>query len=194
MLLKSLSIFSFMSILATTPCLAQTNTEKTSGAEIGATVLHQDGDKKYSHENGTYSYEKVIDISGTSKKELYDRAKKWIIANLKTPQESLFFDDTNHASITANTAVHLKDNLRLTSQIVEFKLSFSFKDDKVRIQGDGFVYRSIYPGAIYQKPFNDLRPFSKNVKRTIYEEFDEQFDAMQKGLSTALKNNQADNW
>jgi hypothetical protein len=192
MLRKSLQIFALISMLSMTQSFGQ-NTSSPQ-IELGSKALYQEGSKKYSYDNGTYSYENVIDVTGTGKAALYDNAKKWIIANLKTPKESLFFDEDNKTSITANTAIRLKDQFGVTNQLVDFKLTINFKDDKVRIIASDFVYHGLYPGNLFQKSFNDLRPFSKKVMRTIYEEFDTQFEAMTTGLINGIKNKQSDNW
>lgn len=180
MTLKFLPLFLLITTFAIVPCFAQSS----------AVLTHSNNNEEHS----PFSYEQKVDAPGTEKAVLYDRVKKWIIGNLKASQESLFFDDAEKGSITANTAIPLKDNLRLSSQRVEFKLSISFKNDKMRIQATDFVYRSIYPGTIYQKPFEDLHPFAKGLKRSIYEEFDGKFNALIKALTATALDTKEDNW
>lgn len=164
-----------------------TNHSFAQNSSDGSAILQK-------NESGEYIYEKIVTIEKVSKDELYDRAKKWIIATLKTTQEALFFDDNHKESIVANTSVRLKDAYSLTSQRVEFKLSVSFKDNKARMQATDFVYRGLYPGNLYQKSLHDLKPFSKRVKSSIYEDFDQQYINLVKDLTTALEGGKGDNW
>ncbi len=166
---------------------------KKPEVEVGSQVLTQTGNDKYCYNNGVYSYEKIMDIPTTDKKELYSRVKKWVIGTLKTSKEHIFFDDENNNSITVTTGLHLKDN-GFTNQSVEFKMIISFKDNKVRIEASEFRYYGFDGFAPQQKPLNDLRPFGKKFMQKIYDDFDENFVAMRKSMLATAKTASSGEW
>src|SRR5690242_12576302 len=48
---------------------------------------------------GDYAFEEVIQIPNVKKEELFDRAKKWILATMKTADNNITFDDKEYSAV-----------------------------------------------------------------------------------------------
>lgn len=170
------------------PAFSQDASERNS--EIGSKVLAQEGTDKVSWKNGKYTYEKILEVPGADKKTLYERAKAWIKVNVKTSQDHIYFDDAEQGSIIATTAIKIKDsrNSVMTNQFVDFKFKIYFKEGKVKIACDEFVYHGIsQAGEVLQKDFDNLKSMYKMFQKEIYTDFDEHFPQMIASLESSLK-------
>ncbi|MBS1779334.1 MAG: DUF4468 domain-containing protein [Bacteroidetes bacterium] len=175
-------------MFAAIPSFAQDASERNS--EIGSKVLMQEGTDKVSWKNGKYTYEKILEVPGVDKKTLYERAKAWVKVNVKTSQDHIYFDDNEQNSILATTALKIKDskNSVMTNQFVDFKFKIYFKEGKVKIACDDFVYHGIsQAGEVLQKDFDNLKSMYKTFQKEIYTDFDEHFPQMITSLESSLK-------
>lgn len=126
--MKSL-ILSFITL-----CFVSLNVSSALG-KIEPTVLQKDA-------NGNWFYEKIIPVENTSKKELYARMKRWVISNVKTADNNKLQDDENYEAIITTPTVGIED-LRsnwIVAQNMNFKLTISFKDNKLKIYAASFSY------------------------------------------------------
>lgn len=143
-----------------------------------------------------YSFEKIIDVAGVEKKALYDRVKNWIQANLKTNKDNIYFDEESYNSINATVAVPIKDfSIDVTRQKVEFKITFSFKDNKLKCTANSFLYYGLDgTGAVWQKSLEDLKPLRKKVQKNVYQDFDLNFSALIASMEKAAANTADNDW
>lgn len=175
------------------PAFSQNAAERNS--EIGSKVLAQEGTDKVSWKNSKYSYEKILEVPGADKKTLFERARTWIKVNVKTSQDHIYFDDAEQGSIILTTAIKIKDskNSVMTNQFVDFKFKIYFKDGKVKIACDEFVYHGIsQAGEVLQKDFDNLKSMYKMFQKEIYADFDEHFPQMIASLESSLKDTGTD--
>lgn len=158
--------------------------------ELGATTLTLSGTPK------TYNFEKIISVAGVQKKMLYERIKNWIKANLKTNKDNIYFDDESNNTINATIVVPIKDfSIDVTRQQVEFKMTFSFKDDKLKCSAHSFLYYGLDgTGAVWQKSLEDLKPLRKKVQKHIYQDFDTNFNALIASIEKAAANSSESEW
>jgi hypothetical protein len=140
--------------------------------------------------SGAYIYEKIIDIPNISKKEIYNKAKQWILDNLKTDKDNIYFDDTEYNTLKATVYLGIKDfSIDITRQRVDFKLAFSFKDNKMKVEAHSFTYYGVDgSGAIFQKEFGDLKPIRKKFQEGIYKDFDQNFNRLIQSLESNITN------
>jgi hypothetical protein len=163
--------------------------------KMGSHVLLQAGSSGDIHKDGPYTYEKVEDITGVSKADLFSNVKSWIATSLKVSNDNIVYDQANDM-ITLNAGVPIKDfSIDITRQVVSFKLVFNFKDGKMRAKASDVMYYGLDgTGAIFQKPLNDLRPIRKKLQRQIYEQFDDNFKTLIKAAFESAKGKNADKW
>ena len=154
------------------------------------TVLAQDKElpTTLTKSESGYSFEKIADLPSVTKEQAYDRVKQWILTNFKTADNNIAFDDKEKGSISTSTTIMLdKSNWMITVPSAEFKISFFFKEGKIKITASQFVMQS----NNYLVPFDQF-PVKKSTRHT-YESFDEKFTAMINTIIAAA-NKKGDNW
>jgi len=166
-----------------------------SEVKMGSHVLHQEGTNENSYKNGPYDYEKVEDINGVSKTDMFNRIKSWVASSVKVSNDNVTYDQSNDM-IALNTGVPIKDfGFDITRQVVSFKLVFNFKDGKMRVKASDITYYGLDgTGAVFQKQFNDLRPIRKKLQHQIYEQFDANFQALVASALSGAKGVNNDKW
>jgi hypothetical protein len=133
-----------------------------------------------------YTYEKIVDLPSVTKQQAYDRVKKWIVANLKTTDNNISFDDVDRNNIGTSAALILQSKHNILT--ARFKISFSFKDNKLKINASQFTMSS----QVATVPFSEVLYIGKKHTRETYEKFDEDFSAMINAIVEAAKKD--DNW
>ena len=136
-------------------------------------------------EGSGFTYEKIIDLPGISKEDAYARVKQWILANVKTVDNNISFDDKDKNSITTSAALLLEQKTNMFAvPFVEFKISIGFKENKMRITATQFII-----GENGQElPFESEHFFigwPKKYKESCYKSFDEKFPAMITAMTAA---------
>lgn len=112
---------------------------------MSMSAFAQDADQVFKKDevSGDYYYEEVVQVPGVKKEVMYDRAKKWVIANFKTADNNIKFDDAefsivNSAAIKIDkrmfTGIDIKDGA------YDFKLHLWFKDDKYKVRVDNMMF------------------------------------------------------
>lgn len=125
------------------------------------------------NESGKFVYEKVIDVPGTSKQELYNKMKAWVLANIKTVDNNIVFDDNNFGSIVTTPTLGLKNVngvYALRDQLLNFKLIISFKENKFRIEATSFHYKGYVTSDFHNESLDDLeipKMFERKVTLSI---------------------------
>ena len=89
-----------------------------------------------------FVFDTVLEINETTKKEIYKRAKNWVMSNVRTYDNNIEFDDENNDHI--NTTVNISLDKYHNASFCNFKLTFLFKDKKCRITGQSFKFKSIF--------------------------------------------------
>ncbi|MES2704006.1 MAG: DUF4468 domain-containing protein [Bacteroidota bacterium] len=145
------------------------------------------------NEAGVFFYDKVFDVTG-AKDILYDRAKQWMIKNIKTGDGKAIFDDAGKNNITFDVAWLLVKTNRADNPVVEFKVTLSFKDNKYKIVATQFMYTDIGRisefSSMRKKTFNH---YNKKTEDALFGDFDTKFSSMLKSLQSAEENKDS-NW
>lgn len=150
-------------------------------------------------ENGNYQYEQVVNVEGVSKEEMFKRAKSWIIANMKTEDNNIRFDETD-LSITNTATVVMKAasgfNWAITHGLVNFKLNLMFKEGRYKIIIDNIAVHAAYADGIVETLGYDQLQRNNKPAKHIRKEVNEKLLSVATQLENAIKNgNKAkDNW
>ena len=177
-MIKILSFISVLVIITGNVLMAQETKEPP-------TTLTKDA-------NG-FTFEKVIEIPNVSKVELYNRVKLWVTGNLKTVDNNISFDDQKKENISTSTAMPLKKNKWQyeADPYINFKITFAFKDGKLKVNASDFIYHYY----TYFAPFDKLSKavgVEKKFQPDTYEDFDIKFSALITSLQKAAEKN--GNW
>lgn len=150
-------------------------------------------------ENGSYQYEQVVNVEGVSKEEMFKRAKNWIIANMKTEDNNIRFDEAD-LSITNTATVVIKAasgfNWAITHGLVNFKLNMMFKDGRYKFTFDNIAVQAAYADGIVETlGYDQLQKNNKPAKH-IRKEVNEKLMNIATQLEQAIKtgNKAKDNW
>lgn len=155
-------------------------------------------------DNGRYQYESVVNIENVAKEEMYKRAKQWVIANLKTVDNNIQFDESEY-TIVNNPIVTIKAAGGLTWAITRgaanFKVNLQFRDGRYKILVDNVsIYLEHGPGIppntfAYELLMKDR---GSKAKTHVMKEVNEQINAIAVGIEQAVKGNPGnaanDNW
>ncbi len=99
------------------------------------------------NETGAFYYEEVVSAEGITKEELLKRAKTWIIANMKTEDNNIIFNEADFSAV--NTGVIKVDRKNFFTSILEtgafdFKFHIWCKDDRYKIRIDNIMFYLLY--------------------------------------------------
>ncbi|WP_129019502.1 DUF4468 domain-containing protein [Edaphocola flava] len=151
------------------------------------------------NESGAFTYESVVNIEGVTKEEMFNRAKQWIIANLKTNDNNIAFD-ANSLTINNSATLVLKPaggfNWAITSGFINFKLNVQFKDGRYKFVFDNIVVQTAYMGIVATAAYGDLKTNRKPVQY-VRQEVNTNLLAIAQQLEAAIKNGSSktsDNW
>lgn len=92
---------------------------------------------------GDFYYEEVVTADGLKQDELFKRAKAWILANLKTGDNNITFDDKNYS--TVNTGAMKVKTLKSMSLVIhdgyfDFKFHVWCKDGRYKLRLDNVMF------------------------------------------------------
>jgi len=163
---------------------------------VGSHVLKQDGTDEYAYNNGPYHYEKVWEVPGVSKDELYGRAKKWVLSNLKAGDQNQLDDKDKNEIHTATLLFITQDIGGMRDQKLSFKLNFYFKEGKYRLEVGNFVYTGMAANP-RNTPLNNLNTpkyLTKKEQNKIYDAFDAIYLTLIRSLKEAMKKGDSSNW
>lgn len=149
--------------------------------------------------SGSYSYESVVPVENVKKEEMFARAKKWIITNLKTADNNIQFDTTD-LSITNSSTLILKSgrgfNWAITSGLMNFKLNLMFKDGRYKFVFDNIAVQIAYSDGVVETLNYDQVQRNNGPSKFIRKGVNEKLSGIEMQLETAVKNGGAakDNW
>ncbi len=107
--------------------------DKKKEVEIIEVLIDKEG-------NGNYKCDSIFQVSNITKEEMYSRARKWVIANLKTNDNNVEFNEVELSITTTPTILIPSYNVSFSGEITRglanFKLNLQFKDNRYRITVD----------------------------------------------------------
>lgn len=150
-------------------------------------------------ENGSYQYEQVVPVESVSKEEMFKRAKSWIIANMKTDDNNIQFDEagmniTNTATLVMKPASGF--NWAITHGLVNFKLHLMFKDGRYKFVFDNIAVQAAYADGIVETMGYDQVQRNNKPAKHIRKEVNEKLLGVATQLEQAIKTGgkAKDNW
>jgi hypothetical protein len=150
-------------------------------------------------EDGNYQYEQVVTVEGVNKEEMFKRAKSWIIANLKTEDNNIRFDEAD-MSISNTATVIMKAasgfNWAITHGLVNFKLNLMFKDGRYKFAFDNIAVQAAYADGIvetlnYEQVQRNNKP-AKHICKEVNEKLLQIATQLEKAIKTG--STAKDNW
>jgi hypothetical protein len=148
-------------------------------------------------ENGRYTYEKVIEVPGKNKEQLYKLLKEWVVTNVKTADNNIIFDDSGFEKIITTPTLILSDIRAVKNQMTSFKLTLNFKENKFRILANGFVYYGeALPHNIVNTALEDIRikAVIPNPTQKAVDAFDKSFTDFVASIEAASKGAKDKDW
>ena len=92
---------------------------------------------------GKYKYEELIQAEGISQKDIYQRAKAWIVRNLKSSDNMTQLDDATMSSLVATGFIGMAAYQGLS---YGFKLSVYCKEGRYKVIIDNFNLNNSFLG------------------------------------------------
>src|SRR5258708_984965 len=94
---------------------------------------------------GKVTYQGIIKVDSLPKKELYLRAKDWVVRTLKSSDNNINIDDKDYNSLTSTGNILLPDignrmSYLFTERHLNFKLTIYFKDGRVKYLMENMVH------------------------------------------------------
>lgn len=146
-----------------------------------------------------WEYEKIVAIPDVAKKDLYERAKVWVVSNVKSVDVNTLYDDKNQELIVTTPSLAIP-NLKyrhFTDQALTYKLQLAFKDGKVKVNASGLTYFGISNSQkVYNMPVEtlEMKGFVPSPYKQIQEHFDAAFLGFVKNLEAALTSASKKDW
>lgn len=134
----------------------------------------------------TYSFEKVYEVAGKTKVDIFNAIKGWVVKNVKSQSNTNYFDETDKGSISTTPAfvVH-------TGAAVDFKMNIDIKDGKYRLSATSFIFHN--PQGIPKNLGDYSGLFApKGVRKKIMEDVDDHFGKIIASVEEAANNKAAD--
>jgi hypothetical protein len=161
-------------------------------ADTKVVVIKKEGTEEY-------TYEDVVKIESVTKAEMFSRAKKYIIANFKTNDNNIQFDESNFSIVNTSTVIlEPKTGLtwQITSGFINFKLSLDFKDGRYKFIFSNIVILATYIGG--ETETSDYSKIQRNNKPSKFmrDQVNEKLFSISSQLEKAIKgeDKKANDW
>jgi hypothetical protein len=152
--------------------------------------------------NGDYYYEEVVPLANLKQTDIYQRAKTWVIANFKTADNNINFDDKEYSMING-TAVKIDAKKTMGWAIYEGLYDFKFhvwvKEGKYKFRIDNISYNMFYASYPDGKKtkngaYSDIsdNKIGKYLKEQADEKLAQVVAAFKKGMATDQKQDKKD--
>lgn len=92
-------------------------------------------------ENEKFVLEKIDSVASLNKEDRYEKAKKWVVRNLKSSDSNVEFNDKDYEQITSTGNLSLDEiqnsiTCVLTNVTLNFKFNVFFKEDRYKVVFD----------------------------------------------------------
>ena len=179
-------------LLALTLLAVIPNAQAKDKEEIQKVLVKNDADK--------YVFEGVVNVDGAAADMMYKRAKEWVIANLKTGDNNIQFDDEKKSIVNSATIVIKQERSGMasfSSTLVNFKLNLQFKDGRYKFVIDNVVAGySVYNRDIVTPYSDKMVPSWNKYNSYLIEKINNAMADVAAELDGAIKGKAAsnDNW
>jgi hypothetical protein len=97
--------------------------------------------------SGLYTYQDVVKIDSTTKQQLYQKTRSWILENLKSADNIIDLDDKQQNTLNASGVLLLDKQYfgpfgatSYANAKLSFKVSFQFKEGRFKYTFSNFIY------------------------------------------------------
>lgn len=131
--------------------------------------------------NDRYVFEKVETVPTLSKQEVYEKARKWTIRNLKSSDSNIELDDGSYSQLTSTGNMPLSDFIfalvcYASNVNLNFKFNVFFKEGRYKVVFENMVF-SITEKCDKSTQFNhyplEKMPLTKKKQAKIHSEIEE---------------------
>jgi len=151
---------------------------------------------------GDAYYEEVVPLENMHQADIYQKAKVWIIANFKTTDNNLNFDNKEYTIVNSG-AIKIDEKKTMSWAIYEAILDFKFhvwvKDGKYKFRIDNISYNMFYASFPDGKKtkngtYNDIsdNKIGKYLKEQANEKLSYVVAAFKKGMMAEQKQDKKD--
>jgi hypothetical protein len=111
-----------------------------------------------SEETGEVVFTEVVELEGMNKKEIYDKAKVWVVSTLKSGDNMVELQGENSDKIIGTGNIVLPQSLidqsvapytYFSNYRLNFKFIISFKDNKLKYSVENFNFSLLSTGKIH---------------------------------------------
>lgn len=157
---------------------------------------------KKDESNSDYYYEEVVLLENLKQADIYQRAKTWLIANFKTADNNINFDEKEY-TMTNATAIKIDAKKTMGWAIYEGLYDFKFhvwvKEGKYKFRIDNISYNMFYASYPDGKKtkngsYGDIsdNKIGKYLKEQADEKLAQVVTAFKKGMATEQKQDKKD--
>lgn len=146
--------------------------------------------------SGEGYYEEVVQIPNVSQQDLYQRAKEWIIANFKTADNNIGFDEKEFSIV--NSGAFKVDQKKTMGWAVydgttDFKFHVWLKDGKYKFRIDNVSFHILYaswPDGMKTKTENYSDLGDSKMGKYLKEQANDNFGALVKAFKGGMAKQQ----
>ncbi|MGY6648328.1 DUF4468 domain-containing protein [Wenyingzhuangia sp. IMCC45574] len=139
-------------------------------------------------ENGNVVYTEVIKVENINKKELYNRAKKWVVLKYKSANDVIQLDDKEDGIIIGKGNFGIKYYSRKPT--IEHTIQIETKDGRYKYTVSSFIYSDVQNDTFTIEKF----PKSWFGKKKLYKTLDEKVNSIIADLKKFMKTELKDDW
>lgn len=148
---------------------------------------------------GKVVYQGIIKVDTIGKRELYTRAKDWVVRTLKSSDNNINLDDKDFNSLTATGNIMLPDignrmSVMFTERYFNLKISIYFKDGRVKYVLENIVHSCMktmkFPIGPFTNGIEDLQSLqgmNEKWRNETYGQVDAKIKGLIESLSVVLK-------
>ena len=139
-------------------------------------------------ENGNVVYTEVVKVDSVNKKELYNRAKKWVVLKYKSANDVIQLDNKEDGIIIGKGNFGIRYYSRKPT--IEHTLQIESRDGRYKFMISNFIYSDIQNDKFTVKEFPKSWAGKKKLYRTLDEKVKSIIVDLKKSMETKLK----DDW
>ncbi len=143
--------------------------------------------------SGDNFYEEVVTMNGVGQEELYKRAKNWVMANMKTEDNNISFEDKEFKIVnSAGMKVDPKSFITyaINDGIMDFKFHVWVKEGKYKLRVDNITYHLLINNgdskSTRSESYNDVK--DNKFGRYLRSQADEKLYSLVYVFKKAMKN------
>jgi hypothetical protein len=139
-------------------------------------------------ENGSVIYTEVVKVDSLNKKELYNRAKKWVVLKYKSANDVIQLDDKEDGIIIGKGNFGIKYYSRRPT--INHTLQIETRDGRYKYTISSFIYSDVQKDTFTVEEFPKSWAGKKKLYRTLDEKVNSIIADLKKSMETELK----DDW